>query len=105
MRIYVAIFIVLVHQILAGIGPTNAAGRGLFFTPTIAGSDHKNGTSNNDASINSSSSEDAAASTAISRCNNSLRLRFSRYSSEAWKNKIDDDKRMVPTGPNPLHNR
>lgn len=101
MRLYVTIILlVLVHQILAGIRPTNASVRGLFVTP-ITNSDKKTSSASN-IRINSSSSSDV--SSAIRRCN-SIRVHFARYSSKAWRNKIDDDKRMVPTGPNPLHNR
>ncbi|KAL3532771.1 hypothetical protein ACH5RR_006292 [Cinchona calisaya] len=95
------ILLVLVHQILAGIGLTIAASRGLFLSSPITNSDEK--TTSSSSSVNSSSNE---ATSAIRRCN-SIRVHFSRYSlSNAWRNKIDDDdKRTVPTGPNPLHNR
>lgn len=42
------------------------------------------------------------ASSTFARHTNSMRLHFSKYSSTR---KEDEDKRRVPTGSNPLHNR
>lgn len=88
MRISVLLLVLVHHQILVGIG-SNAVAREIFFVPTDSSSDHRK-----------LSSDSATSST-------SIRLHFSRYSSS--KNKIvdedEDDKRVVPTGSNPLHNR
>lgn len=96
MRISVLLLVLIHYQILVGIGSKSVA-REIFFVPTDSSSDHGK----------------LSSESAIGR--NSIGLHFFRYSSwsshSSKKNKFrgedgdEDEKRVVPTGSNPLHNR
>lgn len=99
MRIVYLVMLVIFHQSLCG-GINNAPAGGVMAREVVLG-----------GKISTSSDSDHDQVNYYRRSSSdSIRVNFSRYyySNKGWKKKsniADDEKRMVPTGPNPLHNR
>ncbi|KAL7138130.1 hypothetical protein ABFS83_10G142400 [Erythranthe nasuta] len=95
MRVSLLLLVLVYNQIII-INTTSTAKEDRFFLPPK---------DNIKKNINHEPNTALSASAARSR-NSKIMLRFSRYMSSSNKiPNVEDDKRLVPTGSNPLHNR